>query len=353
MNPEKVGKFIKELREEKKISQYALADMMHVDRTLISKWENGKLAPDLKYLEDLCEIFEIDIKEMLEGERATAENEEQLRHGIFKFFNLQDKKYKKARRISLILFIVTILTMLTFFIYYFYQTYNKIKIYKVYGESENYKIGKGLLVLTRDNSYLNLGNIDFVFDKISIYSLKDDNKMIIFEDSDIKLLSDLPSYDSALNYDNFNDNINNIYIDIITKDKIETIQLHFENEYKNKSFLFRDYSNTSFTNDVYYSENNIPEYIKENYYCDLFLCNYNNKNYESKYIIATKNLNIFVKKDNIMIEYNFINNELTYNSTKHNFSVINNEINCGKKNCDKEKIIYDEIYEKYLKPILE
>lgn len=43
MNNEKTGKFIKELRETKKLSQNELADKLFVSRTLVNKWEKGEL----------------------------------------------------------------------------------------------------------------------------------------------------------------------------------------------------------------------------------------------------------------------------------------------------------------------
>ena len=353
MNPEKVGKFLKELRESKNISQYKLADIMHVDRSLVSKWENGKICPDQKYFEDLCKIYEIDVKELIEGERATEENEEELKRGIFRFFDFQDKKYKKARRFSIGLIISLVTIIITFLAYYFYQTYNTIRIYKVYGESNNYVINFGLLVLTRDNSYLNLGSLDFEYDRITIYSLKDEEKIIIFDNADIRLISDLPSYDSSLNYDNFKNNTDNIYVDIIVNDKVETIQLHFDNEYVNKSFLFNDYKDDFDKNENYLFEDSIPKYIKEHYICSSDTCSLLESENEFIYYIESRIINYMNTTESFNIEYNFNNDILKYNSDKNNFIVESGIINCYRSSCDKEKEIYDEIFEKYLKPILQ
>lgn len=43
MNQEKIGKLIKYLREQKKMTQDELAEKLYVDRTLISKWKKAKL----------------------------------------------------------------------------------------------------------------------------------------------------------------------------------------------------------------------------------------------------------------------------------------------------------------------
>ena len=65
MDNEKVGLFISKLRKEKQISQEALANELHVDRTLISKWENGKAMPDLKTLKALATLYNIPFEEIL------------------------------------------------------------------------------------------------------------------------------------------------------------------------------------------------------------------------------------------------------------------------------------------------
>ena len=50
MNQIKIGKFIAELRKEKKLTQKDLADKLGVTDKAISKWENGRGMPDVSYL---------------------------------------------------------------------------------------------------------------------------------------------------------------------------------------------------------------------------------------------------------------------------------------------------------------
>lgn len=38
MDNEKIGAFIRELREEKNISQYKMADELFISRSLVAKW---------------------------------------------------------------------------------------------------------------------------------------------------------------------------------------------------------------------------------------------------------------------------------------------------------------------------
>ena len=54
VNQVKIGKFIKEKRKEKKITQDELAEDLGVTNRAISKWENGNCMPDSGIIPDLC-----------------------------------------------------------------------------------------------------------------------------------------------------------------------------------------------------------------------------------------------------------------------------------------------------------
>ena len=63
MNQEKIGKFISNVRKDKKLTQRQLADKLGITDRAISKWENGKSMPDLSLLKPLCDILDISINE--------------------------------------------------------------------------------------------------------------------------------------------------------------------------------------------------------------------------------------------------------------------------------------------------
>ena len=67
MNQEKIGKFIKTLRKEKKLTQSELATKLEVTDKSISNWENGKNMPDLSLFKPLCEILGITINDLISG----------------------------------------------------------------------------------------------------------------------------------------------------------------------------------------------------------------------------------------------------------------------------------------------
>ena len=56
---------LKELREEKQIMQKDLAKIINVDKTLISKWENGKKRPIYEDLISLAKYFDVTVGYLL------------------------------------------------------------------------------------------------------------------------------------------------------------------------------------------------------------------------------------------------------------------------------------------------
>ena len=69
MDQQKIGAFLKELRKEKNITQEELAEKMLVSRRTVSRWETGSNMPDLDILIDISEFYDVDLREILDGER--------------------------------------------------------------------------------------------------------------------------------------------------------------------------------------------------------------------------------------------------------------------------------------------
>ena len=78
MNQEKIGRFIAELRKEKKMTQIDLANKLGITDRAISKWENGRGMPDLSLLTPLCEILDISINELLSGAKLRKSSMDEL-----------------------------------------------------------------------------------------------------------------------------------------------------------------------------------------------------------------------------------------------------------------------------------
>ena len=68
----KIGAFLKELRKEKNITQEELADKMGVSRRTVSRWETGSNMPDMDILIDISDFYDVDLREILDGERKDS-----------------------------------------------------------------------------------------------------------------------------------------------------------------------------------------------------------------------------------------------------------------------------------------
>ena len=69
MSQEKVGKFIKEIRIKNNLTQKEFAEKLGVTFQAVSKWENGKNIPDISLLKEISRMFNVDINEILDGEK--------------------------------------------------------------------------------------------------------------------------------------------------------------------------------------------------------------------------------------------------------------------------------------------
>ena len=65
-----LGKLIKTLRKEKKMTQEDLASKLGVTISAISKWETGKNSPDISMLHKLSEILNISLEELYSPEET-------------------------------------------------------------------------------------------------------------------------------------------------------------------------------------------------------------------------------------------------------------------------------------------
>ena len=68
-----IGKNIKSLREEKKLSQVQLAEKLFVTRQTISNYEIGRSCPDLEMLTRIADVLDVDISMIIYGVQPSSE----------------------------------------------------------------------------------------------------------------------------------------------------------------------------------------------------------------------------------------------------------------------------------------
>lgn len=69
MDQKKVGSFLRELRKEKQLTQEQLAEWFGVTSRSVSRWETGSNMPDLSILVELADFYDVDIRDIIDGER--------------------------------------------------------------------------------------------------------------------------------------------------------------------------------------------------------------------------------------------------------------------------------------------
>ena len=84
MNQMKIGSFLKELRRENKLTQEQLAEKLNVSNRSVSRWENGSTLPDISILIELAEFYDVDIKEIIDGERKSEDMNEETKEMMSK-----------------------------------------------------------------------------------------------------------------------------------------------------------------------------------------------------------------------------------------------------------------------------
>lgn len=186
MDSNKIGKFILELRTEKHLSQYQLADMIPISRQAVSKWERGVTIPDSSTLICLSRIFNVSINELLNGERDTPKDLQETTLNIIDETNKETKALKRTIKISII--IITIL-LLSFLSYYFITSYNTTEVYKVGNDNGKFILTDGILIKTKEKLYIRLGNLKSVDDveikSIEYYYIKNNKERLIAKDKEI------------------------------------------------------------------------------------------------------------------------------------------------------------------------
>lgn len=102
MDQKKIGIFLKELRKEKAITQEQLAEQFNVSGRTVSRWENGYNLPDLDILIEISDYYEIDLREILNGERKSENMNKEIKNTILQavdYTNTEAEKYHKRVRV--------------------------------------------------------------------------------------------------------------------------------------------------------------------------------------------------------------------------------------------------------------
>ena len=103
MDQKKTGEFLKQLRKEKGLTQEQLAERFVVSGRTVSRWETGSNMPDLSVLVELADYYDVDIREIIDGERKSEKMDKELKDTVLKIaeYSTEDK-LKVTKRMHLL-----------------------------------------------------------------------------------------------------------------------------------------------------------------------------------------------------------------------------------------------------------
>lgn len=96
-----LGTQIRKYRNEKTLSQEALAEKVYVSRQTVSNWENDKSYPDVNSLVLLSEVFEISLDQLIKGDVEMMKEQ---------IDQTDQKMFERLSNIFTILFLAVLIT---------------------------------------------------------------------------------------------------------------------------------------------------------------------------------------------------------------------------------------------------
>ena len=97
MNQQKTGEFLKRLRKEKRLTQEQLAEKFYVSSRTVSRWETGSNMPDLSVLVELADFYDVDIREIIDGERKGENMDKETKDTLKKVAEYAAEKESKSQ----------------------------------------------------------------------------------------------------------------------------------------------------------------------------------------------------------------------------------------------------------------
>lgn len=202
MNQEKIGKYIYELRIKNNLTQKDLADKLSITSQAVSKWENGRGIPDIEQLNKLSEIFNVDIKEIINGE----DNKKEL---------------KQSKKKYLILGIIILLILIILLIIQFNKEDSTFNFKPITSENSCFGV-KGVIAYNKNKKSIYISKIEcseeekkeYLDVECILYEKNNNIEKIIYEEGKIQ---DYNNYDKT-NIKSINELLSNIEFNIDSYD---------------------------------------------------------------------------------------------------------------------------------------
>lgn len=107
-----LGEKLLSLRKKKGLSQEEVADLLHVTRQTISKWETNQSVPDFDKVVPICNLYEISTEELFKENGVLVDSEKKLEEEIYPI----EYTHKRAlyTTIAVMLYILSIVVIISF-----------------------------------------------------------------------------------------------------------------------------------------------------------------------------------------------------------------------------------------------
>lgn len=112
MDQIRTGRFLKELRNEKKQTQEQLAEQLNVSGRTVSRWETGRNMPDIGMLVELAEFFNVSISEIIDGERKSGKMNREEKETLLKVADYSENERNVLMKRVLIISITGLAALL-------------------------------------------------------------------------------------------------------------------------------------------------------------------------------------------------------------------------------------------------
>ena len=117
MDQKKIGNFLKDLRKEKSLTQEQVAEKLGVSSRTISRWETGAYMPDISMLVDIAEMYDVDVREVIDGERIKENMNSEVKEVAVKMADYSKmetdniKKWVKTMSVSMLIVSIIMVVM--------------------------------------------------------------------------------------------------------------------------------------------------------------------------------------------------------------------------------------------------
>ena len=116
MDQKKVGAFFRELRREKGLTQEQLAENFNVSARTVSRWETGSNMPDIDVLIEMSDYYNVDIRELIDGERKSENMNKETEELVLKVTDYNNIEKLRLAKIARVLQIVGLLCLIVYYV---------------------------------------------------------------------------------------------------------------------------------------------------------------------------------------------------------------------------------------------